>query len=201
MMQTDSITGVILAGGRASRMGGKDKGLIELNSRPLIEYVIEAISPQVQSIIINANRNLAQYRSYGYPVINDRIPDYAGPLAGMLAALEKTESELLLCVPCDGPWLPGDLIERLYTALQEQDAEVSCAHDGERLHPVIALLRQSLRRPLAEYIDQGGRAVHRWLKSRRLAQVDFSDHPELFVNINTADELQRVEAKILASGN
>lgn len=196
-MQTNrSISGVILAGGRATRMGGRDKGLLLLNSRPLIEYVIAAIAPQVESIVINANRNLAQYQRYGYPVIRDRIPDYAGPLAGILAALERTESELLLCVPCDGPWLPGDLIERLYTALREQDAEVSCAHDGERLHPVIALLRQSLRQPLAEYIDQGGRAVHRWLKGHRLAQVDFSDYPELFVNINTSEELRRVEAKI-----
>ncbi|MEN8178730.1 MAG: molybdenum cofactor guanylyltransferase MobA [Pseudomonadota bacterium] len=196
-MPTDrSITGVILAGGQASRMDGRDKGLIRLNDRPLIEHVIAAIRPQVDAILINANRNIEHYRSYGYPVISDRIPDYAGPLAGMLAALQQTDSELLLCVPCDGPWLPADLLSRLQSAMQESAAEISCAHDGERLHPVFALLKQSVRQPLADYIDTGGRAVHRWFKSRKLAQVDFSDCPELFININTAEELQRATAKL-----
>lgn len=186
------VTGAILAGGRADRMGGRDKGLIPLNGRPLIEYVIEALAPQVGSIVINANRNIDRYRSYGYPVIQDQLADYPGPLAGMLAALEQIQTGYLLCVPCDGPWLPAELAERLLAAMLDSAAEISCVHDGKRLHPVYALLATSLRQPLAKYIDQGGRGVQRWFKSRNLVQVDFSDCPELFLNINTADELQRV---------
>lgn len=196
MLSEQSTTAVILAGGQASRMAGRDKGLLILDGRPLIEHVIDALRPQTDSIMINANRNIERYQAYGYPVISDRIPDFAGPLAGMLAALQQTDSEFLLCVPCDGPWLPGDLLQRLHHAMLEKDAEISCAHDGDRLHPVFALLKRSLRQPLADYIDAGGRAVHRWFNSRKLAQVDFSDVPALFVNINTAEELQRIEAEI-----
>ncbi len=195
-MQPEKTTGVILAGGQASRMDGRDKGLIRLNGRSLIEHVIAAIRPQVDSIIISANRNIEQYQRYGYPVISDPVADYPGPLAGMLAALQATESEFLLCVPCDGPWLPANLHKRLQNAMLEKDAEISCVHDGNRLHPVYALLKRSLRQPLAEYISTGGRAVHRWFKSRKLAWADFSDVPELFVNINTAEELQRVEDQL-----
>lgn len=196
-MQTDrSTAAVILAGGQASRMDGRDKGLITLDGRPLIAHVLAAIRPQVDRIIINANRNIEHYQAYGYPVISDSLPDYAGPLAGMLAALQQTDAELLLCVPCDGPWLPGDLLQRLYSAMLKNTAEISCAHDGKRLHPVFALLKQSLRHPLTEYLDAGGRAVHRWFGSRKLAQVDFSNCPELFVNINTTEELDRIERMI-----
>lgn len=196
-----SVTGVILAGGRASRLGGQDKGLLELHGQPLIEYVIQAITPQVDRIIINANRNLERYRSYGYPVLSDRLPDFAGPLAGMLAALQQTDSAYLLIVPCDGPFLPGDLRARLQSALQQTDAEIACVHTGERLHPVYALLRQDLHKDLAEYIHDGGRAVQRWFISRKLVQVDFSDCSERFVNINTAEELQRVASRMRPPGD
>ncbi|MDJ0806951.1 MAG: molybdenum cofactor guanylyltransferase MobA [Gammaproteobacteria bacterium] len=196
MLGRPTITGVILAGGQASRMGGEDKGLVHLNHRPLIEHVIAVLEPQVDRLLINSNRNLARYRGFGYPVISDRLPDYAGPLAGILAALEYPDTEFLLCVPCDGPWLPADLIERLLSVMLEKDAEISCVHDGERLHPVFALLRGDLREPLAEYLDMGGRAVYRWFQHRRLAQVDFSDCAELFTNINTTEELQRIESML-----
>lgn len=193
MDKEPGITGVILAGGQASRMGGIDKGLILLRGRPLIAYVLDAMSAQTESILISANRNLDQYRQFGYPVIYDRISGHPGPLAGMLSALEQIETDYLLCVPCDTPWLPDDLLTRLLQGLLREDAEISCAHDGERLHPVFALMKKELRPSLDDYLNRGEHAVHRWFASRRLVQVDFSDTPDLFVNINTPDELLRVE--------
>jgi molybdopterin-guanine dinucleotide biosynthesis protein A len=186
------VTGVILAGGRATRLDGLDKGLISLQGRPLLEYVIQQLAPQVDALIINANRNLTRYAAYGYPVVSDRIPGYAGPLAGILTALQSIETRYLLCVPCDGPWLPPDLRVRLQAALQSAAAEICCVHDGKRLHPVFALLEQGLDNPLAAYLAQGGRVVQHWYASRRLVPVDFSDCAELFVNINTQEDLQRV---------
>jgi molybdopterin-guanine dinucleotide biosynthesis protein A len=192
MTQGSTVTGVILAGGRASRMGGRDKGLIELQGRPLLAHVIQALSPQVNRLLINANRNLARYRRFGYPVIPDSLPDHPGPLAGMLAALQQCDSEYLLSVPCDSPRLPADLCARLLSAIQETDAEVACVYDGDRLHPVFALLRRRLCMPLEAALAQGERAVYRWFNSRRLVQVDFSDCAERFANINTAQDLQRI---------
>jgi len=190
------ITGVILAGGRASRMGGQDKGLIELQGRPLIAHVIQAVAPQVERLLINANRNLARYRSFGYAVVSDRIPDHPGPLAGMLAALQQSDTDCLLTVPCDGPRLPGDLCRRLHTVLREADAEIACVHDGERLHPVYALLRRDLQPVLAAYLEGGGRAVQRWFKERDLVEVDFSDCADRFANINTPEDLSRLAARM-----
>ena len=194
MCDEAAVTAVILAGGQARRMGGSDKGLLLLNERPLIAHVIDTVLPQTDRILINANRNIERYRGFGYPVIPDQPPGYAGPLAGMLAALGQTRYGYLLCVPCDDPWLPADLLARLLTALQREAAEISCVHDGQRLHPVFALLKSQLQQSLADYIGAGGRAVYHWFNSRRLAQADFSDCPERFVNINTAAELQRVAA-------
>ena len=194
MDQPPAVSAVILAGGRASRMQGEDKGLLELDGTPLVEYVIRALRPQVGEILINANRNRELYRGFGLPVISDSVPDFAGPLAGMLAALQQLPADYLLCVPCDSPWLPADLGERLLSGLLAAQAEISCVHDGERLHPVFALLRRELREPLAAYLAEGGRAVHRWFTSRRLARVDFSDCPGCFANINTPEDLSGATA-------
>jgi molybdopterin-guanine dinucleotide biosynthesis protein A len=190
------VTGVILAGGRARRMDGQDKGLLVLQSRPLIAHVIEAVAPQVDRLLINANRNLAHYRRFGYPVISDRIADHAGPLAGILAALQQSDSPYLLSVPCDSPRPPSDLRARLLSALLEADAEIACVHDGNRLHPVFALLRQDLASVLDAALQQGERAVQGWFRSRRLVEVDFSDCAECFANINTVEELQRAAARL-----
>ena len=196
MRLSTSISAVILAGGRAKRMQNRDKGLLPLAGRPLIEYVIDALQPQVDRILINANRNLERYQAYGYPLLEDSLPDYPGPLAGMLSALQQTAARYLLCVPCDSPRLPADLLQRLHAALHEHGAEISCVHDGERLHPVFALLDSSLREPLSDYLANGDRGVQQWFHSRRLAQADFSDCPERFVNVNTAEDLQRLEAEM-----
>ncbi|MCM8856203.1 MAG: molybdenum cofactor guanylyltransferase [Candidatus Thiodiazotropha sp.] len=182
------ITAVILAGGRGSRMGGEDKGLIELNGKPLITHIIAAIEPQVAQILINANRNLVRYQQLGYPVFADSLADYQGPLAGFLTAMQTLLTADMVTLPCDGPLLPEDLVERLVRARDSEDAEIAVAHDGERLQPVYALIPKHLSTSLQHYLDNGDRKIDLWYNKHRVAYADFSDLPRTFVNINTPKE-------------
>ena len=193
MSMRDEITAVILAGGRGSRMGGVDKGLIDFNGRPLIEHVIEAILGQVRGLMINANRNLVQYQRFGYPVIADSLVDYQGPLAGFLAAMEVAQTTHIVTVPCDGPLLAGDLVERLAEALERESAEIAVAHDGQRLQPVYALIPVALKPSLEAYLAGGDRKIDLWYARRRVAHADFSDLPTSFLNINTEDERNQLQ--------
>lgn len=190
------ITAVVLAGGRGLRMGGLDKGLVEVAGRPLIGYTLAALAPQVGAIVINANRNAERYRAWGYPVIADASGDFDGPLAGMCAALGAITTPLLLTVPCDCPRLAPDLAARLHAALLRDDAEIAVAHDGTRTQPVFALLRRELHADLAEQLAAGERKIDRWFRFHRLAPVDFSDRPEHFVNLNSPEEKAAFEAEI-----
>ncbi|MCU7881420.1 MAG: molybdenum cofactor guanylyltransferase [Candidatus Thiodiazotropha sp. (ex Lucinoma aequizonata)] len=183
-----NITAVILAGGRGSRMGGEDKGLIELNGKPLITHIIAAVEPQVTQIMINANRNLVRYQQLGYPVFADLLADYQGPLAGFLTAMQTLSTADMVTLPCDGPLLPEDLVERLVRARDSEDAEITVAHDGERLQPVYALIPKHLSASLQRYLDDGDRKIDLWYKKHRVAYADFSDLPRTFVNINTPKE-------------
>lgn len=191
----EKITGVILAGGRGRRMGGVDKGLIDLNGRPLIEHVIDAISGQVRTLLINANRNLVQYQRFGYPVIADSISDFQGPLAGFLAAMETAQTPYIVTVPCDGPLLAGDLVSRLEAALERESAEIAVAHDGQRMQPVYALIPIELKQSLQAYLEGGDRKIDLWYARHRVARADFSDLPASFVNINTEDERDRLQGE------
>ena len=130
------ITAVILAGGKARRMDGEDKGLIKLLDRTLIDYIISALKPQVGNILINANRNVEQYQSYGYPVIEDMMGDYFGPLAGMATGMKYSDTPYLLVVPCDSPFIPSTLAATMFNTLTENEAEICVAHDGDRMQPV-----------------------------------------------------------------
>jgi molybdenum cofactor guanylyltransferase len=202
VMTTDNndntVTAVILAGGMARRMDGVDKGLIELNGRPMIEYIIEALKPQVDNIVINANRNLEQYRRYGYPVVEDIMGDYFGPLVGMASGLQACSSGRILTVPCDSPFVPPLLADKLNTALLEQDAELSVASDSERMQPVFAMLRRHLLPSLLAYLDDGGRKIDTWYAEHKMALADLSDSPDTFININTPEDKTFVEGKISA---
>ncbi|MEJ2454451.1 MAG: molybdenum cofactor guanylyltransferase MobA [Candidatus Thiodiazotropha sp.] len=189
----EQITAVILAGGRGRRMGGVDKGLVEFNGRPLIEHVIEAIAPQVHDLMINANRNLVRYQTFGYPVIADSLNDYQGPLAGFLAAMEMARTPYIVTVPCDGPLLAADLVERLVQARERDSAEIAVAHDGQRMQPVYALIPVSLKQSLQHYLDGGDRKIDLWYAPHRVALADFSDLPATFVNINTEEERDRLQ--------
>jgi len=190
------ITGVILAGGRSQRMGGEDKGLIRIDGRPMVDHIIRALSPQVGPLLINANRNLDDYRRFGYPVIPDIMGDFYGPLVGMASALQATETDYLLCVPCDSPLLPHNLAQDLYGALHAQQTEIGVAHDGVRMQPVFALLRRNLLADLLTYLEAGGRKIDTWYARHRLVMVDFSDRAETFFNINTQQERQMLERKL-----
>lgn len=187
------ITGVILAGGRGSRMGGIDKGLIPLRGRPMIEHVIAALKPQVGRVLINANRSREQYAALGYPVVADALAGYLGPLAGIASALRAADTTYVLAVPCDSPLIGPDLSQRLYAALVEEHADISVAHDGERMHPVFALLRRSLLSSLLDYLEGGERKIDRWYARHRLAIAYFRDAPRSFLNVNSPEERAELE--------
>lgn len=189
------ITGVVLAGGLARRMGGRDKGLIECAGRPLTTYALDALSKVTPHILVNANRHLDEYRRFGPPVIQDASGDFAGPLAGMLAALRAADTPYILTIPCDCPLLHGAWLHRLMERRDREDAEIAVAHDGERLNPVFALLDRRLEADLADYLEGGGRKIDLWMMRHRLAVVDFSDHPEMFLNANTPEELAELERR------
>ncbi|MEJ2592604.1 MAG: molybdenum cofactor guanylyltransferase MobA [Candidatus Thiodiazotropha sp.] len=187
------VTAVILAGGRGSRMGGVDKGLVDLNGRPLIEHVIAAIAGQVGALVINANRNLERYRAFGYPVITDSMSDYQGPLAGLLAAMTAVDTDDIVSMPCDGPLLCDDYVARLLRAREQAHAEIAVAHDGRRMQPVHALIPVRLRDSLQRYLDAGDRKIDLWYARHRVALADFSDIPSTFVNVNTPEERDRLQ--------
>ena len=199
------VTALILAGGRGSRMGGIDKGLQNFRGLPLALQTLMRLQLQSQSpqeILINANRNLAAYESLGAAVWPDTLDGFAGPLAGFLTGLERCETPLLLTVPCDTPLFPLDLIERLHTALVEQDADLAMAaareEDGQvRPQPVFCLLRVELLDSLVAFTQKGGRKIDAWTGQHRCAIVPFDqpqDASEAFFNANTLEELQKLES-------
>lgn len=194
----EAITGAVLAGGEGSRMGGADKGLVYLCARPLLGWTLEALRPQVATVLVNANRSLYLYRAFGWPVVCDASDGFQGPLAGMLAVLEAAQTEYVLTVPCDAPRLPPDLARRLGAALVQAGAEIAVARTGDRAHSVHALMRRDLRGALAAALAAGERKVARWQATRRCVEVDCDDVAEAFVNINTLqqrDALARLLAK------
>jgi molybdopterin-guanine dinucleotide biosynthesis protein A len=192
------ITGLILAGGRGSRMGGVDKGLQNHRGLPLAMQALLRLQPQVGSVMINANRNLGAYEAMGVPVWPDALADYPGPLAGFLAGLEHCETPYLVTVPCDTPLFPLDLVERLAQGLVAADAELAIAvtmEDGERQRqPVFCLMKSALVESLAAFIHSGQRKIDRWCGQQRCAEVLFDDAGAFF-NANTIDELRSLQTK------
>jgi molybdopterin-guanine dinucleotide biosynthesis protein A len=187
------ITAVILAGGKARRMGGTDKGLINLHGRTMVDYIIDALRPQVANMMMNANRNPQQYGVYGLPVVADMLGDYFGPLAGMATGMHATDRPYIVTVPCDSPFIPGTLVETLYRSLNDSQADISVAHDGVRMQPVFAMLRCELLPGLLAYLDKGGRKIDTWYNQQRLAMADFSDSPDTFLNLNTPEDKLALE--------
>lgn len=188
-MDKTAITGLVLAGGLGRRMGGADKGLSLLAGRPLLAHVLERLRPQVGAVLINANRSGEAYAGFGHPVIADRIAGFAGPLAGLEAGLAACTTELLLSVPCDSPFLPADLAERMLARMQATTADIVVAESGGRLHPVFALARADLLDGLSAHVASGGRRMLDWLDTQRWAACPWeTDAP--FTNINTPDQLR-----------
>lgn len=197
-MTPPSLTGVILAGGRARRFGGLDKGLLAVGGRPLIAWTLAALAPQVSTVLINANRHLAHYAAFGYPVVADPIPDHPGPLAGFLAGMRAAHTDWIVTLPCDGPQPPADLVARLVAARLAQNADLAVATDGQRQHAIHALLPVALAADLEAFIQSGGRRVTDWQRRYRLALADFSDQPDAFGNLNTPLELEQFSAQLIA---
>lgn len=192
------LTGLILAGGRGTRLGGVDKGLIELHGRPLIEYVLDRLRPQTEAILINANRHHERYAAYGVPVIPDLEGGFAGPLAGIAAGLAAARTDWVVVVPCDCPLLPSDLVSRLWQARCTAEADVAVARAAGRLQPVFVLLPATARVELERRLHEGERKVAAWLTAQRLAIADFSDEAEAFVNVNTEEERRAVEERLVS---
>ena len=190
------ITGVILAGGRGRRMGSVDKGLKKLRDKPMVLWVIERFSPQVNEVLINANQNLEAYARFGYRVIPDEIGGYAGPLAGLHRGLSEARHELVATVPCDSPFLPHDLIARLYLGMQRDGAEIAVAKTGAQAHPVFCLCRKQLLPGLTAFLAAGGRKIDAWYAALNVTEVAFDDEAAAFSNINTETELKNFEAGI-----
>ena len=195
-ISTDQITGLIVCGGRGSRMGGVDKGLQNFNDMPLALHALLRLSPQVGPVLINANRNLSAYESFGVPVWPDPMADFQGPLAGWLAGIERCETPYLVVVPCDSPHFPTDLVQRLAEALIREDADISMAATTEegrvQPQPVFCLLKASLLESLLQYLNAGERKIDRWTALHRCATVVFED-AQAFANANTLEELQRLQ--------
>jgi molybdenum cofactor guanylyltransferase len=209
-VHAEAITAVILAGGRGSRMGGVDKGLQNFNGVPLALHTLLRLSPQVGEVMINANRNLAAYESFGVPVWPDStsLGEYAGPLAGFMTGLEHCETPYLLTVPCDTPLFPDDLVARLAKALADEGADFAVAaaleDDGEnpvelRPQPVFCLMHTGVLESLLQFTKSGGRKIDAWTAQHKTVVVPF-DRPEdpahSFSNANTLAELHRLESHL-----
>jgi molybdopterin-guanine dinucleotide biosynthesis protein A len=196
MIDTKDITGLILAGGRGSRMGGVDKGLQNHHGVPLAMHALLRLSPQVGEIMINANRNLGAYESMGVPVWPDTLSDYAGPLAGFLTGLERCETPYLVTVPCDSPLFPDDLVARLAQALEAADAEVAMAATLEggvmQVQPVFCLMKSEVLDSLVRFTQSGQRKIDKWTATLRCVEVPFDD-PLAFANANTPAELKALQ--------
>jgi molybdenum cofactor guanylyltransferase len=187
------ITGLILAGGLGRRIGERDKGLVEFRGKAMIAHILERFAPQVDELLINANRNIESYAQFGQRVVGDTIEGHAGPLAGLEAGLTYARHDLLASVPCDAPRLATDLVVRLYQALQAEQADVAVAKTGTQVHAVFCLVRRSAHQHLRNFLAAGGRKVDAWYASLRFAEVGFDDEADAFANINTLDELQHWE--------
>ena len=194
--KTHQISAIILSGGRAARMGGTDKGLVLLNNKPFIQYVIERLTPQVDEILINANREIPQYQAFNFPTFQDDNPDFIGPLAGFSLGLQHGKHDYLLTVPCDSPLIPTDLTDRLLNAMLEKSADIAVARSGGHAHPVFCLMKKSVLPSLIKYIEHGERKVSTWQKSLNYIEVLFNDCDEAFVNLNTFEELEALALKL-----
>ena len=201
-LNKQDITGIVLAGGRGSRMGGVDKGLQLFNGMPLVKNALTLLKPQVGTMLVNANRNLDTYKALDVPVLVDDLADFAGPLAGFLVGMAHCTTPYLMTVPCDTPCFPADLVTRLSEALLRENADIAMASSpddtGKLCHqPVFCLIKCELLPSLQNFTDGGGRKIGAWASQRRLVRVPFNllhDDPKAFYNANTLADLQQLEA-------
>lgn len=183
------VTGIVLAGGMGRRMGGVDKGLVLLDGKPMVAHVLARLSPQVGSLLINANQNLDRYAAFGHSVVADAVGGFAGPLAGLHVGMSCATTPFVVTVPCDSPFLPDDLVARLAEGIVGDDTQLAVAKTLDQPHPVFALVRRDVLPHLASFLEGGGRKIDAWYATLRIVEVPFDDEEAAFRNINTADEL------------
>ena len=193
-MTPPKITALILAGGRGSRMGSVDKGLQLFKGMPMVAHVLERMSPQVDEVIINANRSIDQYAAFGHRVVPDTIDGFAGPLAGLHVGLMQATTPLLVTAPCDSPFLPLDLVTRLHTAMEVGNVDLAVAKTYDQVHPVFCLVKRDLEPHLREFLASGQRKIDKWYATLRVVEVQFDDQESAFANINTEVELRELES-------
>jgi len=191
MIDNNNITAVILSGGRSSRMQGEDKGLILLNDKPLISYVVDVVDGKVGRLLISANRNVERYQSYG-EVIVDELTDFQGPLAGISTALSKANTTYLLILPCDSPMVNKTVVDRLIGEMDRADVDICVADDGLRIHPTIALIKANLENNLLAFLESGERKLGLWIEQNDFQKVDFSDQPKVFINLNNPQDFDNI---------
>ncbi|WP_439236402.1 molybdenum cofactor guanylyltransferase MobA [Lonepinella koalarum] len=184
-----TISAVILAGGKARRMQGADKGLQILAGKPLVEHILRRLQAQLEDIAINANRHIEQYQQFSLPVFADELVDFQGPLSGILTGLKRAETDYVLFVPCDCPFLPLNLLEKLKSAVLISQSLVAYASDGEREHPTFCLISRQLFSALSAYLNQGERRMLQFMREQGAIAVDFSEQKDAFRNFNTLQEL------------
>lgn len=190
-----SITGVLLAGGRARRMDGRDKGLLQAAGKTLAEWALARLAPQVEEVVVNANRNTEDYARFGR-VVADAHDGFCGPLAGICAGLRAARTNWALSAPCDSPFLPKDLAQTLAAAAHAARADIAVAAAGGRAQPTFMLAKTSLASDLDEFLREGGRKIDKWFPNHSHVVTDFSD-TEAFANINTPEDLAAAESRLL----
>ena len=190
-LQIEDITVVILAGGKGRRMGGQDKGLVNYKNHSLVQHVIDAISLQTSQIVINANRNVDEYATFGYPVIEDTLTDFQGPLAGFVATMSSVTTDYILTLPCDGPVITENYVTKMLQGLNQTEAELAIASDGSRMQPVYALIPVNLKNSLNQYLASGERKIDCWYQQHDFTLVEFEADSEFFTNINTPQDLKK----------
>ncbi|WP_420827705.1 molybdenum cofactor guanylyltransferase MobA [Halomonas binhaiensis] len=201
-----ALTGVVLAGGQGRRMGGIDKGLVDFAGAPLVTHAVGCLRPHVSEVLINANRHLERYAQLSDRVVSDRMLEngqesYQGPLMGIYSGLCAATTEWVVFVPCDSPALPKGLVPRMVAGLAQkvtdgEKVDIAYAFDGERMHPVVAIIRRELRHDLRRALEQGDRKILRWYEQHAWCQVDMSDCPAAFANLNTEEERLALEAAV-----
>ncbi|GAA4891583.1 molybdenum cofactor guanylyltransferase MobA [Ferrimonas pelagia] len=189
----NKVTLAVLAGGRASRMNGEDKGLITVAGQPMIQHVLNRVRLDNMPTLVIANRNKDAYARIGYPVFSDQHPDHPGPLAGMCVALQQATTDYVLICPCDTPMLPTDLADAMLRQLEQEDADLTVAFDGHYDHPVILLMKRSLLPSLQQYLRGEDRKIKRWFSQHHAVRCEFAGQMEAFANINTPEQRQQLE--------
>ena len=183
------ITALILAGGRGSRLNGQDKGLLKYDGKFFFEHLTHKLSPQVDRVMINANRNLETYKKTGLDVVIDPLENFQGPLAGVLAGLYACKTSWLVTVPCDGPFIDDNYVNTMRVAVEKDQSECAVAYDGSRQQPVYLMISKSLTQSLENYLRDGERKIDRWYGNLKYVEVDFSGRDKMFLNVNTPEQL------------